>query len=71
MIFDLFAGAGALPIAATLIVTVGVLLSVLVRHLAIIIWALRCPPDSPHYRCPPLPSRRSSPPELLKGGRHG
>lgn len=29
-------------------------------HLERIIWALRCPPDSPNYKCPPPSDRRSA-----------
>lgn len=35
-------------------------LAVVVPYVPATIWALRAPKDSPHYRCPPLPDRRSA-----------
>lgn len=38
-------------------------------HLDRIIWALRCPPDSPNYKCPPADGRRSALSDILRRRR--
>lgn len=65
MLIDLFTGAGGIPIGAIVLIGVIVLLSTAIRHLPAIIWSLRCPRSSPHYRCPQTFSEEPSPPGLL------
>ncbi len=42
-----------MALTALLVVTIGTLLARIVAALPPIIWAFRCPADSPHYKCPP------------------
>lgn len=51
-----------------LVLSATLLLAALVRQLPAIIWALRCPRDADHYRCPRLRDQRSALPAFL-GGR--
>ena len=62
---DLFSGAGGIPLAGIVLLAAAVLVHALVRTLPAIIWSLRCPRDSRHYRCPPLSGDRSSVSGLL------
>lgn len=62
---DLFAGTGGFPVAGAVVLTALFLLGTLVRHLPAIIWSLRCPRDSHHYRCPRIPYQRSAVPGLF------
>ena len=41
-------------------------LAVVMPYVPATIWALRAPKDSPHYRCPPVPDRRSALSALFK-----
>lgn len=48
-----FSGIGTM--AEAIILALGLVLSRAVAHFPAIIWALRCPADSPHYTHPPPP----------------
>jgi hypothetical protein len=67
MLIDFFTGAGGIPIGAIVLIGVIVLLCTLIRHLPAIIWSLRCPRSSPHYRCPRTFSEEPSASGLLEG----
>jgi hypothetical protein len=43
-----------MPDAVLIIGTVGAIVVALARQLPSIVWAFRCPKDSPHYKHPPV-----------------